>query len=210
MLIWINGPFGVGKTQTAFELHRRLPGSVVCDPEYVGFGLHRMLPSALRGDFQDLPAGRSSVHDLLDHTLQHYAGDVIVPMTLVEPSYFDEIITRLRSAGHDVWHFALLADRPLVLRRLRERGFGHLLAAVAGHDLGLRGETFAVANLDRCLEALARPMFAEQVWTDELTIAEGAARIAASAQLTLMADVDSRPRAWLRRAWVGARLIRFD
>jgi 2-phosphoglycerate kinase len=32
MLLWINGPSGVGKTATAFELNRRLPGSVVCDP----------------------------------------------------------------------------------------------------------------------------------------------------------------------------------
>lgn len=27
MLVRIDGPFGGGKTQTAFELHRRLPGS---------------------------------------------------------------------------------------------------------------------------------------------------------------------------------------
>jgi hypothetical protein len=35
MLLWINGPFGGGKTQTAHELQRRLPGSVICDPEHV-------------------------------------------------------------------------------------------------------------------------------------------------------------------------------
>ena len=52
MLIWINGPFGGGKTVTAYELRRRLPGSVVCDPEHVGFGLRRMLPPPLRGDFR--------------------------------------------------------------------------------------------------------------------------------------------------------------
>lgn len=42
-LVWINGPFGVGKTATAFELHRRLPGSAVCDPGHVGFGMRPML-----------------------------------------------------------------------------------------------------------------------------------------------------------------------
>jgi hypothetical protein len=47
VLIWINGPFGGGKTQTAHELLRRLPGSVVCDPEYIGFGLHRTMPVAM-------------------------------------------------------------------------------------------------------------------------------------------------------------------
>jgi hypothetical protein len=52
VLIWVNGPFGGGKTQVAHELQRRVPGSVVCDPEHVGFGLHRMTPPGLRGDFQ--------------------------------------------------------------------------------------------------------------------------------------------------------------
>lgn len=61
MLLWLNGPFGGGKTQTAHELRRRLPGSVVCDPEEVGFGLHRMTPRPLRGDFQTCgPGGRAS------------------------------------------------------------------------------------------------------------------------------------------------------
>ncbi|MGS2645429.1 hypothetical protein [Streptosporangium sp. LJ11] len=48
MLLWINGPFGGGKTQTAHELRRRLPGSVVCDPEHVGFG-HAMQYVAGKG-----------------------------------------------------------------------------------------------------------------------------------------------------------------
>ena len=57
MLVWINGPFGGGKTSTAFELQRRLPGSIVCDPEHLGFALHRMLPPALRTNFQDARRG---------------------------------------------------------------------------------------------------------------------------------------------------------
>ncbi|MGN6415163.1 hypothetical protein [Flexivirga sp.] len=32
MLIWINGAFGAGKTQTAHELRRRLPEAQVADP----------------------------------------------------------------------------------------------------------------------------------------------------------------------------------
>ena len=48
MLVWINGPFGVGKTATAFELHRRLPGSAVCDRGHVGFGMRHFALLALR------------------------------------------------------------------------------------------------------------------------------------------------------------------
>ena len=88
MLLWINGPFGGGKTATAYELNRRLPGSVVCDPEHVGYGMRRMLPAALRGNFQDLPAWRHSVVELLRLTLAGYDGPVIVPMTLVDSGYF--------------------------------------------------------------------------------------------------------------------------
>ncbi|MQA87827.1 MAG: ATP-binding protein [Streptosporangiales bacterium] len=175
MLVWINGPFGGGKTQTAYEIHRRLPGSVVCDPEHVGFGLHRMTPPRLRGDFQ-------------------------------------EIIGRLGERGHKVRHFALLAERETVLRRLRERGFGHAVAFVAGKDAPLRRESFAVSKLDRCLERLSRPEFAVHVWTDRLTVpqvAESAESIAGSVGLLLTPNTDGALREQLRRAWTGIRHIRF-
>ncbi|TXS56256.1 AAA family ATPase [Streptomyces sp. t39] len=201
MLLWINGPFGGGKTQTAHELLRRLPGSVVCDPEHVGFGLHRMTPAALRGDFQDLPAWRRGVHDVLDLTLRRHRGVVIAPMTLVEPAYFEEIVVRLREeAGHDVRHFALLAGRETVLRRLRERGLGR----------GLRRESFAVDRLDHCLERLRDPLFAEHIRTDRIEIPEVADRIARSAGLRLEPNTDGPLRHRLRKAWTGVRHIRFD
>ncbi|MGI5526167.1 AAA family ATPase [Streptomyces syringium] len=210
MLLWINGPFGGGKTQTAHEIQRRLPGSVVCDPEHVGFGLHRMMPPALRGDFQDLPAWRQGVYEVLDRTLTAHGGTVIVPMTVVEPEYFRETVGRLRERGHDVRHFALLARRETVLRRLRERGFGHAVRLVAGKDAPLRRESFAVSKLDVCLARLREAEFAEHVWTDHIPVARVADHIADSAGLTLTPNTDSPLRGRLRRAWTGARHIRFD
>ncbi|UNO43059.1 AAA family ATPase [Streptomyces sp. MST-110588] len=210
MLLWINGPFGGGKTQTAYELGRRLPGSLICDPEHVGFGLHRMTPRPLRGDFQDLPAWRQGVYEVLDLTLTRHDGPVIAPMTVVEPSYFQETVGRLRERGHDVRHFTLLADRRTVLRRLRERGFGRAVQLVAGKDAPLRRESFAVAKLDLCLERLRHPRFAEHLVTDHLTIPQVADRIAASAGLTLTPDTDTPLRGRLRRAWTGVKHIRFD
>ncbi|QIB44223.1 AAA family ATPase [Streptomyces aureoverticillatus] len=210
MLLWLNGPFGGGKTQTAFEIQRRLPGSVVCDPEYVGFGLHRMMPPALRGDFQDLPVWRQAVYDVLDLALTKHEGTVIVPMTVVEPAYFQETVGRLRERGHDVRHFALLADRRTVLKRLRERGLGHVVRVVGGRDAPLRRESFAVSKLDLCLERLRRPEFAEQLWTDRITVARAADHIARSAGLTLVPNTDSAVRGRVRRAWTGVKHMRFD
>jgi hypothetical protein len=207
VLLWINGPFGGGKTQAAYELQRRLPGSVVCDPEQVGYGLHRMMPRELRRDFQDLPSWRQGVYEVLDRVLTEYDGDVIAPMTLAEPRYFDDIVGRLRERGHDVLHTALLARRDTVVRRLRERGINRALQWTIG-DHPLRRESFALAKLDWCLEQLAQPRFAEHLWTDDVTVAQVADRIAASAGLTLRPNTDGNLRGCLRRSWVSVKHIR--
>ncbi|ARF73335.1 AAA family ATPase [Kitasatospora albolonga] len=199
-LLWINGPFGGGKTQTAYEIRRRLPGSTVCDPEHIGFGLHRTLPPELRGDFQDLAAWRAGVREVLGLALKGHPGPVIAPMTLVDPGYFAEIVGGLREDGHTVHHSALLADRETVLRRLRERGLG----------LGLKRESFAVRRLDDCLERLAGPEFARHVRTDDITVPQVADLVAGAAGLTLAPDTDSRLRHRLRRTWTGLRHLRFD
>ncbi|MFH8394531.1 AAA family ATPase [Streptomyces sp. NPDC018036] len=210
MLLWINGPFGGGKTQTAHEIRRRLPGSVVCDPEHAGFGLHRMLPPELRGDFQDLVSWRQGVVEVLDLALGKRDGVVIAPMTVTNPAYFAETVGRLRELGHDVRHFTLLAEPEAVLRRLRERGFGHVVRHVAGKDAPLRRESWAVERLDHCLERLREPEFAEHLWTDHTTVARTADRIAVLAGLTLTPNRDGALRGRLRRASTSVRHIRFD
>ncbi|MBI4944128.1 MAG: AAA family ATPase [Actinobacteria bacterium] len=208
MLVWINGPFGVGKTQTAFELHRRLPGSVVCDPEEVGYGLHRVLPPALRSDFQDLRAWRDGVVETLDLALTRHDGVVLAPMTVTEPTYFAQTVGRLRDLGHDVRHFSLLARREVVLDRLTERGLGHVARAVLGRERLLRGESFAVRRLDAALEALSGDAFAEHVDTETGGVREVADRVAASCGLALLPNTDGRVRAAVRRAGVGLRHVR--
>ncbi|MCW7945508.1 TmrB [Streptomyces hygroscopicus] len=210
MLLWINGPFGGGKTQTAHEIQRRLPGSVVCDPEHAGFGLRRMLPPELRGDFQDLASWRQGVVEVLDLALSKHDGVVIAPMTVTEPDYFAQTVGRLRELGHDVRHFTLLAERETVLRRLRERGFGHLLQCVAGKGAPLRRESWAVEQLDHCLERLSEPEFAEHLWTDHSTVPKTADRIAVLAGLTLRANREGALRTRLRQTKVSLRYVRFD
>ncbi|NUR64592.1 MAG: ATP-binding protein [Streptomyces sp.] len=210
MLLWINGPFGGGKTQTAYEIQRRLPGSVVCDPEHAGFGLRRMLPPELRGDFQDLTTWRQGVVEVLDLALTKHDGVVIAPMTVTNSGYFAETVGRLGELGHDVRHFTLLARRETVMKRLRERGFGHLLQFVGGKNAGLGRETWAVQQLDHCLERLREPEFAEHLWTDDSTVPKTADRIAVLAGLRLRPNNEGALRTRLRQARIGLRHIRFD
>jgi hypothetical protein len=210
MLIWLNGPFGGGKTQTAHELSRRLPGSVICDPEHAGFGLRRMLPPELRGDFQELAAWRAGVVEVLDLTLREHKGPVIAPMTVTEPKYFEETVGRLHTLGHEVHHFSLLARRETVLRRLRERGFGHVMQFVAGKNTSLLRDSWAVSKLDICLERLRDEQFAQHVWTDDLSVREVTNHIAETAGLELTPNTDGQARAYLRRSWTSLKHIRFD
>jgi hypothetical protein len=210
MLIWLNGPFGGGKTQTAHELWRRLPGSVICDPEHAGFGLRRMLPSALRGDFQELAAWRAGVVEVLDLTLRAHKGPVIAPMTVIEPKYFEETVGRLQTLGHEVHHFSLLARRETVLKRLRERGFGHVMQFVAGKNTSLFRDSWAMSKVDICLERLRDEQFAQHVWTDDLSVREVANHMAETAGLELTPNTDSPARAYLRRSWTSLKHIRFD
>jgi predicted kinase len=198
MLLWINGPCGVGKTATASELNRRLPGSVVCDPEPVGYGMRRMLPPSLRCRWQDIPAWRYSVPELLRMALAGPGGPVIVPATLVDYGHFQEIIGRLRDDGVPVHHFALLAEPATVVRRLRARSLGR----------EPRTQPWQVQVLDGWLEQLRRPEFAQQVHTDHKTVAQVADVISESAGLTIAPSTDGPVRAWVHRYATTVRHIR--
>ena len=62
--MWLNGPNGVGKTQVAFDIQRRLPGCFVSDPELLGYALRKMMPKDLRVDFREIPLWARGVSEL--------------------------------------------------------------------------------------------------------------------------------------------------
>ena len=199
-VIWINGAFGAGRTQTAFELRRRLADAHVADAELLGFALQRTLPPAARADFQDLAPWRPAVVDVLEHAETAHHGPVLVPMTIVRDDYFDEIVGGLRSGGVDVRHDALVASPQTLRRRLSTR--------IAFVRSGLRRETWAVRQIPRCVTALARERYATHVHTDERTTDEVVEWIAADAGLTLGAPRLPPWRYQLRRLRVGIDHVR--
>ncbi len=196
MIIWLNGAFGVGKTQTAFELHSRIPGSFVFDPEHIGFFLRKVMPPAMRiGDFQNHPVWREFTYQGLRYVAENFAGAIIVPMTVVNPLYYDQTVGALRREGLQVHHFTLLASRDTILRRLRCRGDG--------------STSWNARQLDRCLESLADERFAVHLNTESKAIEVVAEEIARCVEL------DLKPPTWhpilrpLKRMIVQIRHVRF-
>lgn len=200
-MIWINGAFGAGKTHTAHELHRRLPGSHVADPELLGFAMHKMLPLAARNDFQDLPQWRAGIVATLRDADATSDGPVIVPMTIVRDDYFDEIVGTLR-ADSDLRHYTLVASAATLRRRLRSR-LETVGSLVFGGD-----ETWAVRQIDRCVTTLTDARYATHIATDDRGLDEVVETIAADAALQLTQPRLSPLRAQARRISVGVRHIR--
>ena len=122
MIVWINGPFGVGKSTVTALLAEQWPECTVFDPETLGFLLRLWQPAAVEvADFQDLSVWRRLVRETASGLLRDFGRSLLVPMTLLRPAYFDEIVGGLREEGIDVRHFCLLAGRDEVLARLAGR-----------------------------------------------------------------------------------------
>jgi len=149
MIIWINGAFGAGKSSVARQIVARRPRLRLFDPEPFGFLLRRLMPDAAAGDFQDLPLWRELTVRLAAEAAA--TADLVVPMTLVHPLYFEEIVGGLRRGGCDVRHFTLTATADTIRRRLRRR-----LDWPASRR-------WTLSRVDSCVSALADPAFAVHV-----------------------------------------------
>lgn len=172
MILWINGTFGSGKTQTVSELHRRLPDSYIYDPENVGYWIRENEPQSLQADnFQDESLWRSVNRDMLLHLNTNYNGVILVPMTLVSAQYYEEIITSLRMRDVDIRHFLLYPSRETVKKRLASRGEGK--------------HSWAWQQIDRCYETFENPIFENRIVNDSMTIPETAEKIAKITGLSL-------------------------
>lgn len=153
-VVWINGPFGVGKTTVAEEMAAAWPEALISDPELVGTMLRELLPPDLqRADYQDISLWRRLVGTAALELIAAYRRPLIVPMTLIEAGYFEEVVGGLRQSGVHVAHFTLLARPDTVRKRLADRA-----------DRGDR--EWALSQLTHCLPALEDKLFVEHVRTD--------------------------------------------
>ena len=197
MIVWVNGAFGVGKSHTATELVRRVPGAVLSDPEPVGFSLHRMQPKPLRTDFQDIAGWRVAIREVIATIDADGRWPVVVvPMTIIDEAYFAETVGWLRDHGHDVRHVALVATPDTIRRRLRSR-----LSDIVT-------DAWALGQIERCTTALRSPVFATQIRTDGLRLDAVVDEVARVVGIQLGRPALPSWRRGLRRLRVAAGLIR--
>lgn len=195
MIIWINGAFGAGKTQTAFELNRRIKNSFVYDPENLGFFISKNIPRGIqKGDFQDYEIWRELNFRLIKDIEEKYDGVLIIPMTMVNPKYFDDIVGSLRNHGVTVKHYVLMASKETLLKRLKGRGDG--------------ANSWGAQQIDRCLEGLGNEVFKTHINTENMTIDDVVEEIAFMSDINLLPDNTGRLKKKINRIKTQLKHIR--
>lgn len=198
MIIWINGAFGSGKTTTAYELNRRLKDSFVYDPENVGYFIRQNSNGLFsKGDFQDIPLWRDMNYKMLKMIAEKYDGTIIVPMTLVNPDYYAEIIGKLIADGIELRHFILYASREEIKRRLKIRSFRFI-----------GRESFAVNSIERCVTAFDNYITEIKIDTENMNIDEVVDKIAELSDLQLLLDKKTRFGKFIYRMKILIKHIR--
>ncbi|WP_223068360.1 AAA family ATPase [Paenibacillus caui] len=195
MILWINGAFGSGKTTISYELHRRLPNSFIYDPEKIGYFIRRNSPKQIvKDDFQDYEIWRTFNYSMLKTIHNDFSGIIIVPMTIVNPQYFYEIIEKLRDDEIEIKHFTLLASHETLLKRLKRRGDGI--------------NSWPAQQIERCIRGLTQDLFKFHINTDDLTIEEVVDQIAQEATIKLLPDNQSEIQKKIARLIIKIKHIR--
>ena len=140
MIIWLNGPFGVGKTSLANLLHQEIPDSILYDPELLGDFFQENLPKAVcPEDFQDYPIWRQTTVQIIRDLATKTGKVIIVPMTVFKKEYYQEIIEQGLIEDMYVQHNILVAEKETILDRLDKRT--------------QENNNWALKHLDNCLQA---------------------------------------------------------
>lgn len=116
-------------------------------PEYVGLILRRWVPGPVT-DFQDIPLWRGLTAEIAVGLCREDERLPIVPMTLVDASYRDEIFALIAKAGVDLLHVFL--DVPAA--ELRRRIDAQVLCP-DDPERDAQAREFRAGNIVRCVAA---------------------------------------------------------
>lgn len=123
MVIWISGAYGVGKSTLAEALAPQIENSMIFDAEEVGNAVRENYPGQPYGVvFEDYPLWGEFCYRLIKDLHEHFHKNILVPMTLVRPASYENIISRLMMDGITVHFLVLEASHDNVHDRILARG----------------------------------------------------------------------------------------
>lgn len=153
MIIWLNGSFGVGKTTIAYKLKEKINNSIIYDSEEIGTFLENTLPTK-KDDFQDYELWRILNYEILKYHSSKY-NTIIVPMTITNEFYYDEIVGRLIKENVVVKEFILIASKDTIIKRLDKRKDSTM---------------WAYEQVNRCINTFKNNFNGHKINTDDIEI----------------------------------------
>lgn len=144
---------------------------------------------------QDHIAWREINYSMLQTISADFPGIVIVPMTIVNPLYFNELVGKLRAYGVKVNHYTLLAERETLLKRLKSRG---------DHSNSWPGK-----QVDACIASLSQSLFETHIHTDSMKVDDIVEHIAKQSDIPLSPDHRGIMKKRMDRFATKIRRVRF-
>ena len=122
MIIWISGPYGVGKSTLADAIAAKMNNALIFDAEEVGNAVRENYPDCPYGYiFEDYPLWGEFCYRLLKDIHETFHKDILVPMTLLRRRSYS-IIEKLLCDGIDARLVVLEASYQTVHDRILARG----------------------------------------------------------------------------------------
>ena len=139
MVIWISGPYGVGKSTLAEALAGKMENALIFDAEQVGNAVRGNYPDCPYGYiFEDYPLWGEFCVRLICDVHEKFNRNILVPMTLLREASFG-IIEKLRQAGIKTELIVLEASHKTVHDRILKRGEEEGCWCIENIELSRRG-----------------------------------------------------------------------
>lgn len=120
MVVWVTGPFGVGKSTAAGLVVATRPSWRLFDPEEVGFMLRTTLPDVPIDDFQDLRPWRTLVPICIEEVARFTGSGIIAVQTVLREDYWRELYAGLEATNQKTRLVVLTADERVLRDRIRK------------------------------------------------------------------------------------------
>ena len=116
--MWLNGPFGVGKTATAHLVRQVQSGWRHFDPEWVGFMLRANLDGWPVDDFQDLPPWRRLVPQVARGIIDLTGDPLLAVQTVLNQVIWNDLRRGFADHRLEVTHVLLDVDENALRARI--------------------------------------------------------------------------------------------